>query len=120
MQNTFLVTAPGPQPADHERDNAQEEPCPRRTRVDEAGEAVPESRDSITRGSQGLQLGDIPAVQADQVNRAPRPTQQRSRHQRAFLLCAQCGADPQAHVGNTDNGHDSAQSTEVSHWYRKV
>ena len=33
-----------------------------------------------------------------------RPTQQRPRHQRAFLRCAQCGADPQAHAGKTDTG----------------
>ena len=33
-----------------------------------------------------------------------RPTQQLVRQQRAYLRCAQCGADPQAHVGHTDSG----------------
>ena len=33
-----------------------------------------------------------------------RPTQQRSRHQRAYLRCAQCGADPEAYAGSTDTG----------------
>ena len=46
-------------PAEHERDSAQEEPCPWRTRSDEAGDAVLGSQDSITRGVQNLQLGDI-------------------------------------------------------------
>ena len=33
-----------------------------------------------------------------------RPTQQRSRHQRVYLRCAQCGADPEAKTGSTDSG----------------
>ena len=36
-------------------------------------------------------------------NNFRRPTQQRPRHQRAFLQCAQCGADPLAYTGNSDS-----------------
>ena len=33
-----------------------------------------------------------------------RPTQQRVRQQWGYLQCAQCAADPQAHVGHSDSG----------------
>ena len=92
-------------PADYERDSAEEEPCSRRTRIGEAGDAVPGSQDSITRGIRNLQIADIPAAQPDGVDRPSvtmtnprRPTQQRPRRQRAYLRCAQCGADPHAHI----------------------
>ena len=95
-----------PRPAEHERD-----PSVRRTRINEAGDAVPGSQDSITRGVRNQHFAGVPAAQPDQVNRAPstmpnprRLSQERSRHQRAFLWCAQCGADPQAFVGSTDPG----------------
>ena len=58
-------------PADHGRDSAQEEPCPRRTRIDEAGDAVPEIQHSITRRGQNLQLAGIPAEQPVQTDRSP-------------------------------------------------
>ena len=78
-----LGEAHNPGPADHDRDSAQEEPCPRRTHVDEAGAGVPGSQDSITRGAQNLQLADVPPGQRAHTVRAPpsmpnsrRPTQQ--------------------------------------------
>ena len=94
-----------------EAQNAEEEPSRRRTRVNEAGDAGPGSPDSITRGVENLQLADVPAAQPVTAVRAPptvpnsqRPTQQRPRHQRAFLQCAQCGADPLAYIGHADCG----------------
>ena len=51
-----LGEAQNPQPAEHERDNAEEEPCPHRTRINEAGDAVPGSQHSTTRGTQNLQF----------------------------------------------------------------
>ena len=43
-------------PADHEKDSAEEEPCPQRTRINEAGDAVPGSEGSITQGIRNLGL----------------------------------------------------------------
>ena len=83
----------------------------RKTRIDEAGDAVPGCQDSITRGVRNLQLTDVPTAQPVPAVTAPRtipnsrePTQQRPRHQRALLHCAQCGADPHAYTGHTDGG----------------
>ena len=68
-----LGEAQNPRPAEHERDSAQEEPSPRRTRINEAGDAVPGCQDSITRGVQNLQLADVPVPAAQPVHavRAP-------------------------------------------------
>ena len=105
-----LGEARNPGPVEHERDHA-EEPSARRTRICEAGDAVPGSHDSITRGVRNLHLADVPAAHAVPVVRAPptmpntrRPTQQRSRRQTAFLQCAQCGEDPHAYTGHADCG----------------
>ena len=105
-----LAEAQNPGPADHERDSAQEETCPRRSRINESGDATPGSQESITRGVQNLQLADVPAAQPVHAVRAPptmpnsrRPTQQRPRHERAYLRCAQCGADPHTFSGGSDN-----------------
>ena len=86
----------------------------RRTRICEAEDAVPGSQDSITRGVRNLKLTDFAAAKPARTHRAPppmpnsrRPTQQRSRHQRAYLRCTQCGAEsgkPGAYAGNTDTG----------------
>ena len=90
---------------------AQEEPCPRRTRINETGAAVPGSQESITRGVQNLQLADVLAAQPDHAERpspmmpnSRRRAQQQPRHQRAFLQCAQCGADPRAYTSSSDSG----------------
>ena len=56
---------------EHERDSAREEPSPRRTRMNEAGDAVHGSQDSITRGVRNLQLADVPAAQPISAARAP-------------------------------------------------
>ena len=52
----------------------------RRTSINEAGDAVPGSQDSITRGVQNLQLADVPAAQP--VRRSE------PRHQRAYRTTA--------------------------------
>ena len=44
-----LGEAQNPKPTEHERESAQEEPSPRPTRIDEAGDAVSGSQDSTTR-----------------------------------------------------------------------
>ena len=92
-----------PGPADHDRDSAQDEPCPRRTHINEAGDAAPGSHDSVTQGIRNLQLADIPAAQPDHADR-PSETQQQPRHLRAFLRCAERGAGPHAIFGGSDNG----------------
>ena len=104
-----LGEAQNPGPA--ERDSAQNEPCPRRTRINEAGDADPGSQDFFTGGTHNPQLANIPAAQPDHADRPSvmtpnprRPTRQWPRHQRAFLRCAECGADPHAYVGGSDNG----------------
>ena len=73
-----------------QRPAAQEEPCPRRTRIDETGDPVPGSHDSITRGIRILQLANVPAAEPDRADRAlptmpnsRRHTQKRLRHQRS-------------------------------------
>ena len=78
---------------------------------------------TLSRGVQDLQRADVPAAQPVPVVGAPlmmpntrRHTQQQSRHQRAFLQCAQCGADPHAYTGHTDSGlmgHHGAQESET-------
>ena len=81
----------------------------------------------ITRGVQNLQLTDTPAAQPTRTATAPppmpssrRPTQQRSRHQRDYLRCAQCGSDPEACVGGSDSWDICATSTEASLCFKKV
>ena len=90
---------------------ARVESFARRTRINEAGGAVPGSQDSITRGVWNQQLADVPAAQLVPAGRVPatmpntrRPTRLRRPHQRAFLQSAQCGADPLAHTGYADSG----------------
>ena len=71
-----------------------------------------------------MRLTHLPAAQPARTARAPppmpnswRPTQQRSRHQRVYLRCAQCGADLEAYTGSTDSslmGHIGSTSTEAS------
>ena len=103
-----LGEAQNPGPAAHERD-AADETCARQTRNNEAKKnAAPGSLDSMT---QNLQLTDIPAGQPTHTAAAPpqlpdswRPTQQRSRQQRDYFRCAQCGSDPEAYVGGSDSG----------------
>ena len=124
-----LGEAQNPGPAEHERDHAEEEPSNHRTLTTEAGDAVPGRQDSITRGVRNLQLADVPTAQPVPVVRAPptmpntrRPTQQLSRHQTAFLQCAQCGVDPHAHtrhaggglVGHTSQKHGGQTLTQES------
>ena len=96
-----LGEAQTPGPTEHERDSVQEELSSRRTRINEAGDALPGSQDPITRGVQNPQLADVPAAQPVHAVRAPptvrRPAQQRPRHQRAFPQCAQYGEDPLAY-----------------------
>ena len=57
-----LGEAGSPGPGEYERDHSPE-PCARRMRINEAVDAVLGSQDSVTRGVQNLQLGDIPTAQ---------------------------------------------------------
>ena len=105
-----LGEAQNPEPAAHERDVAGE-PCVRRTRINDAGDAAPGSQFSITRRVQNLQLTGTPPAQPTRTGRAPqpmpnsrRPTPPRSRHQRDNFRCARCGSDPEAYIGSTDSG----------------
>ena len=102
------VQNPGPAP--HVQKNAALAKH-QRTRINEAGDAVPGSQDSITRGVQNLQLTDTPATQTTLIDPAPPPmpnsrrlTQPRSRRQRHYFRCGQCGADPEVYTGNSDRG----------------
>ena len=97
--------AQNPGPAEHEGDITQKKNRPRPTRINEAGDAG--SQDSITRGVQNIQLADVPAAQPipqSEPRNSRRPTQQRPRHQRPFIQCGQCGADPHAYTGHADSG----------------
>ena len=89
-----LGEAQNQRPADHERHSAQEEPCPRRARISEAVDAVPQSQDSITRKVQNLQLADISAAQPDHAGR-PSVTMPNSRSP------TQCAASSSRSVGST-------------------
>ena len=95
-------------PAAHEKDRAEERSA-RRTRINEAGDAVPGSQGSITREGQNLQLTDTAATQTTRTDPAPqmhnsrRMTQPRSRQQRDYLRRAQCGSDPEVYTRNTDH-----------------
>ena len=97
-------------PDAHER--VAEEPCARRTCINEAGDAAPGSQDSITWGVRNLQLTNSPAATqptrtaaaSPPMHNSRRPTQPRTRQQREYLRCAQCGSDPEAYIGSTDSG----------------
>ena len=81
-----------------------------RVRVNEAGDSVPSSQESVTRAIQNLRISDhpsglhgLPAPPTPAVGnprRQPRPKQQ----PREYLRCAQCGSDPAAHVASSDHG----------------
>ena len=80
-----LGEAQNPRPAEYRRGRTPEPKA--RTRINEAGDAVPGSHDSILRGARHLQLAD--AAQRVPAARAPptmlnshRPTQQRPRQQK--------------------------------------
>ena len=61
-----LGEAQNPKPAEHEKDNAQEEPSPRRTRINEVGDAVPGSRFHHARSPKptARRRTGVPAVRA--------------------------------------------------------
>ena len=104
-------------PIAHERDRAEERSACR-TRINEAGDAVPGSQDSIhhARSSEFAAdgySGDGDAHRRDITHTDPappsvpnsrRPTQPRSRQQRDNLRCPRCGSDPEVCTGNTDRG----------------
>ena len=99
-----LREARNPGPATHERDRAAGERIARQRRINEAGDSVPRSQDSITRT-------DTPATQTTLAAPAPppmpnsrRPPQPQARQQQEYLRCAQCAADPEASSGTLDRG----------------
>ena len=67
--------AQNPGPALHKIGSAEERSA-RRTRINEAGDAVPGSQDSITRIVQNLQLADTPATKFIFTDTAPPPVTQ--------------------------------------------
>ena len=91
-------------PATHDRDRAAEQRDAGLRRINEAGDPVPGSQDSITRGIQNLQLGDTPeelivppAPALAPMPNPRRPPQARLKQQpREYQSCAQCGSDPSA------------------------
>ena len=102
--------AANPGPATHERDWTDEQPDPTHRRINEDGDSVPSSQESVTRAVRNLRSSDstaasmalpappMPAV--ENPRRQPRPQQQ----PREYLRCAQCGSDPAAHVASSDHG----------------
>ena len=105
-----LGEAPNPGPAAQERDRVAEERNARQRRINEAGDSVPGSQESITRGVQNLQLTGTPATQTAPPAPAPppmpnsrRPTQTRAREQQEYFRCAECGSDPEAFKGASDH-----------------
>ena len=85
-------------------------PDPAHRRINEAGDPVPSSQDSVTRAVQNLPISDSPT--ASMASPAPPlPTMGNSRRQprakqqpREYLRCAHCGSDPAAHVASSDHG----------------
>ena len=93
------------------------EPHARQTRMNEAGDAVPGSQDSITRGVPSMQLVDTQVAQpvppsVTSPSSMRRPGQQ---SRRLFLQCARCGTHPQAYVGNSDHSTWCADSHAGKH-----
>ena len=93
--------------ATHERDRTDEQPESTHRRINEAGDSVPSSQESVTRAVQNLRISDSQRRpwphqprQCPQCWRQLRPKQQ----PRKYLGCAQCGSDPAAHVASSDHG----------------
>ena len=79
-------------------------------RINEAGDSVPSSQDSVTKAVQNLCISDSPAASAA-LPAPPPPTMGNSRRQprpkqqpREYLRCAQCGPVADAHLASTDGG----------------
>ena len=89
---TRVGEAQNPGPATHDRDwTVTEQPNAAHTRINDAGDSVPRSQDSVTRGVQNLSISDslavLPAPPPSIMRssrRPPRPKQQ----PRVPLLCA--------------------------------
>ena len=97
-------------PAAHERHRTAEDRNARQRRINEAGDSVPGSQDSLTRRFHNLQLSDSPATQttlpAPATAACPTladPTQTRQR-QESLRCAAQCGPDPAAFKGASNHG----------------
>ena len=99
-----------PGPATHARDwTVTEQPNVTHRRINEAGDSVPSSQDSVTSVVQNLRIS-FPAAPAAlpapppqtmrNIRRPPKP-----KHMpREYLRCAQCGPDPAAYKASTDGG----------------
>ena len=82
----------------------------RHSLINEAGDSVPSSQDSVTRAVQNLCISDSPVAPAAlpappppttrNARRPPRPKQM----PREYLRCAQCGPVADAHLASTDGG----------------
>ena len=93
-----------PGPATHERDwTVTEQPDATHRRINEAGDSVPSSQDSVTRAVQNLRVSNFPAASVAQPapllpvmgnsRRKPRPKQQ-PKEPREYLRCALCAVRP--------------------------
>ena len=111
---TRVGEAQNPGPATHERDGtAPEQPEATHRRINEAGDSVPSSQDSVTIAVQNLCLLDSPASSAalpappppttGNSGRQPRPKQQ-PREPRENLRSAQCRAVADACMASTAGG----------------
>ena len=87
-----------------------EQPNATHRRINEAGDSVPSSQDSVTRAVRNLRISDSPATLAAlpapppstirNARRPPRPKQK----PRDYLRCAQCGPVADARWALTDGG----------------
>ena len=101
---TRVEEAQNPGPATHARDwTVTEQPNASHRRINEAGDSVPSSQDSVTRAVQNVHISDSPAAPlalpapppptTRNARRPPRPKQQ----PREYFRCAQCGPVADAH-----------------------
>ena len=111
--------AQNPGPATHDRDwTVTEQPNAAHRRINEAGDSVPSSQDSVTRGVRKLRISGSPAAPAalpappPSINRNSGRPRQSTKQPREYLRCEQCGPDPAAHMASTDGVW--GKNTEVS------
>ena len=106
---TRVGEAQNPRPATHARDwTVTEQPNAAHRRINEAGESVPSSQDSVTRAVQNLCISDSLAAPAA-LPAPPPPTMRNSRRPprpkekpSEYLRSAQCGPDAAVHMASTD------------------
>ena len=84
-----------------------EQSDPAHRRINEAGDSVPSSQESVTRAVQNLRIWDqrLPWPYQPQCPQREISGHSHGRNNtREYLRCAQCGSDPAAHVASSDHG----------------